>query len=1452
MIIDSPIISGSTAASGSLNQVGNITITGSLIVTGDITGNITGSATNAVSASFAATATSASYAANATSASYANNATSASYALNSTSASYAANATSASYAAAATSASYAANATSASFSATASYLSNYIPPFPYTGSADISGSLSVNGNITSTGTLTAQTLIVQTITSSVDFVTGSTHFGSIIDNTHQFTGSVTISGSLAVNGSSAILTNQTGAMSVATASYVANAQTASYVETAQTASFVQTAQTASFVQTAQTASFVQNAQTASYVLNAISASFAVSSSYALTATSASNALTASYLSGYVSPFPYTGSAIISGSLEVTGSTNIPSITGSLLGTASFANTSTSSSFATTASFALNVPVTASYANNAATASYWSGSIVNAATASFAETASFVTTAQTASFVQTAQTASYVETAQTASFVVTAQTASFVQTAQTASYVLNAVSSSFATSASNALTASYLSGYVSPFPFTGSAIISGSLIVTGSVAVSNLGGSGVRYLVADESGSITAQSASAALKSTQAFTSTAGQTTFSVTNGYSTGYVDVFINGSKLATAEFTDTSGTNIVLATGSFVNDIVEVVKYTPALGVTNNVLRQLTTFTASAGQTVFSASYTPGLLDIFYNGSRLSPSDFTANNGTYFTLATGSAANDILDVLVYSYQVGAFSGIGGVGTAAQVAYFDTTNSITGSPNFTISGSTMTVTGSLIVSGSGTFTNIGPAVFSGSLTSTAGFTGSFSGTATSASYALNADLLDGLDSTVFTLTSSFAAQTASFTAFTSSINTFSASILSYTSSINAKTSSFATTGSNTFEGIQTVNSNLIVTGSITAQTLVVQTITSSVDFVTGSTRFGSILGNTHVFSGSVTMNPGGLFVSSSGLVGIGTTSPSYVLDIAAGSNGSIFTPAARISTSTGGAGGATILQINHTANSVSGLQILQAGASGGNYTSINNTENSYMSFATSGSERIRITATGNVGINTLTPTTRLSLGGIYYADTVLTYISSETRQAFFNSYYTNVESLFPQYLDIGVYGQPDNTNGGGVIRFLTNSVTSGSSSIERMRITATGNVGIGISNPEQILDVRKATANGDTQFNFINSTSSPASNTSATSTIYLGFYDSGTGLANANKIVSGKEADYQSPSTAKSFLAFYTSNANVCAEKMRITSGGETQLSGDLKFNSANTVYNASGNLFVRSASTLSFGAGGVNSLVTIIGGGDMTIGSTSAAKYQVLNFVHSGNTLGAAIGLAYTAGQFITNAGAGDLIIGNATNKNILFGNTGAGTTEYARITSGGDLLINTTDVDAGIGGGVGSNQYSFPKSTEGPRISTTGTWYINFNTVGGAGIQRIIFRYAGSSAGSIGVSSGAVSYNTSFSDVNKKKNFEPWNESVLDSIKTINPQKFNFIDQEDGTKKIKGFIAQEMVDKFPEAYIKPNDEFYEFNPSGMVVYLMKAIQEQQTLITALQEKLERNNII
>ena len=45
--------------------------------------------------------------------------------------------------------------------------------------------------------------------------------------------------------------------------------------------------------------------------------------------------------------------------------------------------------------------------------------------------------------------------------------------------------------------------------------------------------------------------------------------------------------------------------------------------------------------------------------------------------------------------------------------------------------------------------------------------------------------------------------------------------------------------------------------------------------------------------------------------------------------------------------------------------------------------------------------------------------------------------------------------------------------------------------------------------------------------------------------------------------------------------------------------------------------------------------------------------------------------------------------------------------------------------------------------------------------------------------------------------------------------------------------------------MVSSFPEAYTKEDkkDAKYYFNPSGMVVYLMKAIQELEAKVAALE---------
>ena len=73
-----------------------------------------------------------------------------------------------------------------------------------------------------------------------------------------------------------------------------------------------------------------------------------------------------------------------------------------------------------------------------------------------------------------------------------------------------------------------------------------------------------------------------IRARHTYTATAGQTSFSgagaenVTLTYSDElYIDVYQNGVKLSPADYTATSGTTVVLATGATVSDIVEVVKY-------------------------------------------------------------------------------------------------------------------------------------------------------------------------------------------------------------------------------------------------------------------------------------------------------------------------------------------------------------------------------------------------------------------------------------------------------------------------------------------------------------------------------------------------------------------------------------------------------------------------------------------------------------------------------------------------------------------------------------------------------------------------------------------------------------------------------------------------------------------------------------------------------------
>lgn len=99
----------------------------------------------------------------------------------------------------ATSASYVLQAVSASFATTAATLGgNAVSIFATTGSNTFTGNQNVTGNVNITGTLTANTYIVSSSLTNmtVAFASGSTAFGNSTDDTHNFTGSLSVLGSI--------------------------------------------------------------------------------------------------------------------------------------------------------------------------------------------------------------------------------------------------------------------------------------------------------------------------------------------------------------------------------------------------------------------------------------------------------------------------------------------------------------------------------------------------------------------------------------------------------------------------------------------------------------------------------------------------------------------------------------------------------------------------------------------------------------------------------------------------------------------------------------------------------------------------------------------------------------------------------------------------------------------------------------------------------------------------------------------------------------------------------------------------------------------------------------------------------------------------------------------------------------------------------------------------------
>ena len=258
---------------------------------------------------------------------------------------------------------------------------------------------------------------------------------------------------------------------------------------------------------------------------------------------------------------------------------------------------------------------------------------------------------------------------------------------------------------------------------------------------------------------------------------------------------------------------------------------------------------------------------------------------------------------------------------------------------------------------------------------------------------------------------------------------------------------------------------------------------------------------------------------------------------------------------------------------------------------------------------------------------------------------------------------------------------------------------------------------------------------------------------------------------------------------------------------------------------------------------------------GGTLTLGGSSAHTSKLVIADNAGSGNGNLLVEGGDGTDFFTINSAGNVKF--VDNKKALFGTDADLEIFYdssanSKIQSNGSLTIkhqngdkfihcsSNSDVELYHDGTKKCNTDSQGISIQGRIHTQIGTDFNTFNKTGTGKLVSLMTN--GTERGNISSNGSTVQFNTTASDKSLKKNFENWTENTLSLFKNINAQKFNFLDQEDGTDKEKGFIAQDMVASFPEAYQKNDDDKYMFNPSGMVIYLMKAIQELEAEVAAL----------
>ena len=388
-------------------------------------------------------------------------------------------------------------------------------------------------------------------------------------------------------------------------------------------------------------------------------------------------------------------------------------------------------------------------------------------------------------------------------------------------------------------------------------------------------------------------------------------------------------------------------------------------------------------------------------------------------------------------------------------------------------------------------------------------------------------------------------------------------------------------------------------------------------------------------------------------------------------------------------------------------------------------------------------------------------------------------------------------------------------------STTLGGVTSEKMRLDASGNLGIGTSSPADKLSISSST----------NQLGLDTGDIAADGTLDIGLFTNGAFIGTQ----SGTNA-------AADILRFGTTGT----ERMRIDASGQVIFKGtgngiDLRFKDISAAISSETAGYIGMSTSSYSGNNGDLVLIPrtsvasniLLMEGNVGIGIDSpTARLMVKDSSDSGFDSGIAIVRSASSQTGYIN------MVGGAMNFNspaipFTFRQSGS---EKMRITSAGDLLVGTTT--------------SFALATHDPNVITNQSFGVSDGTNNSTiGLDRIHFdssNYFVLNGSAIGVKlvNGATAW-AAQSDESLKENIKPL-ENVLDKIKDYRCVEYN-LKAEKTDKKI-GFIAQDWEQDFDAIVDKDADGILSMKYTETIPVLLKAIQELSAKLEALECQCEK----